>query len=92
MENLKIGTFFIGFMGWYILIMSILWIFATEIIFVSDFQAFTGTTYADYLANPSDRIFAQMYIITKKLIGFIFLTTGIFVIFINQKCYRKDEK
>jgi hypothetical protein len=89
-SKLEIGSFFINFMGFYILVMAILWIFATEIMFVSDFQVFTGTAYADYLT--SDPIYAQMYIITKKLIGFIFLTDGIFVLFINYKIYRKGEK
>jgi hypothetical protein len=58
--------------------------------FVSDFEVYTTTTYAEYLA--SDPIYAQMYIITKKLIGFIFLASGIFVYFITQKSYRKGEK
>jgi hypothetical protein len=89
-SKLEIGSFFINFMGFYILVMALLWIFATEIMFVSDFQVFTGTTYAQYLA--SDPIYAQMYIITKKLIGFIFLTDGIFVLFINYKNYRKGDK
>ncbi|MFX1496768.1 MAG: hypothetical protein ACFFBH_04510 [Promethearchaeota archaeon] len=89
-SKLKIGSFFVSAMGVYIVVMSILWIFATEIMFVSDFQVFTGETYAQYLI--SDPIFAQMYIITKKLIGIIFLACGIFVLFINHMSYRKGEK
>ena len=89
-SKLKIGSFFISAMGAYILVMSILWIFVTEIMFVSDFEVFTVITYSTYLA--SDPVFAQMYIITKKLIGFIFLTTGVFVLFINHKSYRLGEK
>lgn len=89
-SKLKIGSFFISAMGAYILVMSILWIFATEIMFVSDFEVFTGITYNVYLAT--DPIYAQIYIITKKLIGFIFLACGIFVLFINHKSYRKGER
>ncbi|MFX0106198.1 MAG: hypothetical protein ACFE75_12010 [Candidatus Hodarchaeota archaeon] len=91
-SKLEIGSFFINFMGFYILVMSLLWIFATEIMFVSDFEVFTGTTYAQYLASPGNQIYAQIYIITKKLIGFIFLATGIFVLSISYKSYRKGEK
>lgn len=89
-SKLEIGSIFMVVMAWYILVMSVLWIFVTEIMFVSDFAVFTGTTYAEYL--NSDPIYAQMYIITKKLIGFIFLASGIFVYFITQKSYRKGEK
>ncbi len=89
-SKLEIGSFFILVMAWYILVMSVLWIFLTEIMFVSDFEIFTGTTYAEYLV--SDPIYAQMYIMTKRLIGFIFLACGIFVYFINQKSYHKGEK
>ena len=89
-SKLEIGSIFMVVMAWYILVMSVLWIFVTEIMFVSDFKVYTTTTYAEYLA--SDPIYAQMYIITKRLIGFIFLACGIFVYFINQKSYRKGEK
>lgn len=78
------------FMGFFILIMSVLWIFLTEIMFVSDFKWYTDQAYADYL--DSSREFAEIYIITKKLIGFILLTNGVLVIFITQKSYRKAEK
>ena len=58
--------------------------------FVSDFAYYTGQTYQQYLAsNPS---FAQMYIITKKLIGFILLANGIMILLITHKSYSKAEK
>ena len=77
MENLKIGHFLMNFMGFYILIMGILWIFVTEIMFVSDFLWYTGQSYASYLENSSTSIYAEIDIITKKLIGFILLGNGI---------------
>jgi len=58
--------------------------------FVSDFLYYTGLTYQQYLAS-SPR-FAEMYIITKKLIGFILLTNGFMILLINQKSYSKAEK
>ncbi|MFX1569962.1 MAG: hypothetical protein ACFFCV_16530 [Promethearchaeota archaeon] len=90
MENLKIGHFLMNFMGFYILAISILWIFVTEIMFVSDFLWYTGESYASYLAtNPT---YAEIYIITKKLIGFVLLANGILVLFINNKSYKIGEK
>ncbi len=90
MENLKIGHFLMNFMGFYILVMGILWIFVTEIMFVSDFLWYTGQSYANYLAT--DRIYAEIYIITKKLIGFVLLANGVLVLFINNKSYKVGEK
>jgi len=78
------------FMGFFIIIMAILWIFVTEIMFVSDFKWYTGQTYASYLASNPE--FAEIYIITKKLIGFILLGNGILIIYITQKVYRQGEK
>ncbi len=90
MENLKIGHFLMNFMGFYILIMGVLWIFVTEIMFVSDFLWYTNETYASYLAsNPT---YAEIYIITKKLIGFVLLANGVLVLFINNKSYKIGEK
>lgn len=89
-SKLEIGSFFMIFMGFFILIMAILWIFVTEIMFVSDFKWYTGQSYSSYLASNPD--FAEIYIITKKLIGFILLGNGVLVIFITQKSYRKGEK
>ena len=66
-SRIKIGSYVMLFMGMYTLVISILWIFLTEIMFVSDFAHYTGQTYQLYLAsNPN---FAEMYIITKKLVG-----------------------
>jgi hypothetical protein len=48
MDKLKIGKFFMNFHGWYILGMGILMIFVTEIMFISDFHAYTGVTYQTY--------------------------------------------
>ncbi|MFW9971751.1 MAG: hypothetical protein ACFFDF_16285 [Candidatus Odinarchaeota archaeon] len=88
--NLRIGSFLILFMGMYTVIMALLWIFVTEIMFVSDFAYYTGMIYPDYLA--SDPRFAEIYIITKKLIGFILLANGAMIVLINQKVYRRGER
>ncbi len=92
MQNLKlkIGSFLILFMGMYTIVMSLLWIFVTEIMFVSDFAFYTGITYQTYLIGDPD--FAQIYIITKKLVGFILLGNGAMIVLINQRAYRNAEK
>jgi len=89
-SKIEIGSFFMLFMGIFTLIMSVLWIFLTEIMFVSDFAAYTGQTYIEYLATSPQ--FAEMYIITKKLIGFMLLVTGLTVILITKNSYSKGEK
>lgn len=76
-------------MGIYTIVMALLWIFVTEIMFVSDFAYYTGQTYQQYLA--SDPNFAEIYIITKKLVGCILLANGAMVVLINQKSYRNAE-
>ncbi len=89
-SKIKIGSIIMLFLGWYTIAISILWIFVTEIMFVSDFAAYTGQSYSDYLtSNPR---FAEMYIITKKLIGIMLLVIGLMILLINQYAYSKGEK
>jgi len=78
------------FMGMYTLVMSICWIFLTEIVFVSDFLAYTGQSYSDFLAS-SPR-YAEMYIITKKLFGVLMLLISLLILIITRKSYSKAEK
>lgn len=89
-STLKIGTTLMIAMGVYTLVISILWTLFTEIGFVSDFLAFTGMSYEDYLAaNP---IFAEMYIITKRMIGISMFIAALLILFVTQKSYSKGEK
>ncbi len=77
-------------MGIYTLVMSLFWIFLTEVVFVSDFLAFTGQSYSDYLAVfPKP---AELYMITKKLWGVTMLLASLLIIFITRKSYCKGEK
>lgn len=89
-SKLDIGSFFMICLGMYTLVISLLWIFLTETMFVSDFAHYTGLTYQQYLA--SDPLFAQMYIITKKLIGIMLLGNGCSILIITKKSYSKGEK
>ena len=77
-------------MGIFALVIAVLWIFITEIMFVSDFLFFTGVSYQDYLA--ASPIYAEFYIITKKLVGFMILAVSIPILFINQSGYKNGER
>jgi hypothetical protein len=91
-SKLEIGAFFMLFMGMYTLVISILWIFLTEIMFVSDFAHVTGVDFEAYFNNPATVDFAKIYIITKKLVGVMLFGIAVLIILINQKCYRKGLK
>lgn len=89
-SSVRNGSFVMYAMGIYILVMSLFWIFLTEVVFVSDFLAFTGQRYADYLAMfPKP---AELYMITKKLWGVTMLLASLLIIFITRKSYSKGEK
>ncbi len=89
-SKIEIGSWFILFLGIYTTVIALLWIFVTEIMFVSDFKWYTGQAFPDYLESNPD--FAKIYIINKKLIGFMLLTIGLLILLINQYAYRKGEK
>ena len=76
-------------MGVFTLVISLLWIFLTDVGFVSDFETFIGQDWEDYvLNNPLE---AEIYLITKRLIGVLMLPISILVILITQKSYRRAE-
>ena len=89
-SSVRNGSRIMYVMGIYTVVMSLFWVFLTEIIFVSDFLAFTGQSYADYLAISPET--AELYMITKKLWGFTMLLIGFLIIFITRKSYSKGEK
>lgn len=89
-SSVRSGSWVMYAMGIYTLVMSLFWIFLTEVIFVSDFLAFTGQSYADYLASVPKP--AEIYMITKKLWGVAMLLVSLLIIFITRKSYCKGEK
>jgi hypothetical protein len=92
MDNMKLGTFFMNFMGFYILGMGILMIFVTEIMFISDFYEYTNHayTYQEFLAI--NRNVAEIFILQKKIMGFMISGIGVLVLFIIKKGYSVGEK
>lgn len=77
-------------MGVYVLVMSVMWVLVTEVVFVSDFMSFTGQSYADYLSTAP--AYAEIYIITKKLVGLILSVVGVLIIGVTRSGYSKGEK
>jgi hypothetical protein len=89
-SSIRNGSWVMYAMGIYALVLSLFWIFLTEIIFISDFLAFTDQSYADYLAVFPEP--AELYMITKKLWGFTMLIVSLLIILITRKSYSKGKK
>jgi hypothetical protein len=89
-SKINTGKKFMQITGWFIVVMAVLWTFATDIVFVSDFMGYTGSSFADYKLVAPD--FANIYIITKKLIGFMILASGVSTLFITHNSYINGEK
>ncbi|MFX1409606.1 MAG: hypothetical protein ACFFA6_04590 [Promethearchaeota archaeon] len=89
-SKIYIGSKVMLFLGWYTIIIAVLWIFATKIMFVSDFEAYVGVTYSEYIKLYPE--VTELYIITKKMIGIFLLMNGLLILLINQFGYSKGEK
>jgi len=89
-SSVKIASFVMLVMGIFALITAVLWIFMTEVAFVSDVAAYTGQSYSDFLtSNPKH---AELFLFQKRLIGIEKLATALLIIFITQKSYSRGEK
>ena len=86
----KIGSSIMMAMAVFALIISILWITITEVMFVSDFQAYTGEKLSDALATGSKS--AELWLTTKRLWGVELLALSLLMIFITSKSYSRGEK
>lgn len=89
-SSVKIASMILFAMGIYALITAVLWIFMTEVYFVSDVAAYTGQDYYEFLS--SDPKHAELFLFQKRLIGIERLATSLLVIFITQKSFSKGEK
>ena len=77
-------------MGLYVLVMSVMWVLVTEVVFVSDFMSFTGQSYGNYLSTSPK--YAEIYIITKKLVGLILSVVSVLIIGVTRSGYIKGER
>ena len=89
-SSIKIGSSIMMAMAVFALVVSLLWVTITEVMFVSDFLAYTGEDLADALATGSKS--AELWLTTKKLWGVELLTISLLTIFITAKSYAKGEK
>ncbi len=77
-------------MAVFALVVSLLWVTITEVMFVSDFLAYTGEDLADALATGSKS--AELWLTTKKLWGVELLAISLLAIFVTANSYTKGEK
>lgn len=89
-SSVKTASIVMMVMGVFTLVISLLWIFLTDVGFVSDFETFIGQDWQEYVvSNPLE---AEIYLITKRLIGVMMFPLSILIILITQTSYRKAEK
>ena len=89
-SSVKIASTVMMAMGIYALVVSLFWMLMTEVMFVSDFTAYTGQSLSDALASGSKS--AELWLIVKRLIGVELLPISLLMIFITQKSYSRGEK
>ena len=89
-STLRIGYSIMMAMAVFALVVSILWISITEVMFVSDFLAYTGQSLSDALAAGSKS--AELWLTTKRLWGVGLLGISVLMMFVTVKSYSKGEK
>ena len=88
--SVKSGSIVMMVMGVFTLVISLLWIFLTDVGFISDFETFMSQPWQEYvLSNPRN---AEIYLITKRLIGVEMFPISILILLIAHKSYRRAEK
>ena len=89
-SHVKIGSSIMMAMAVFALVISILWVTITEVMFVSDYLAYTGENLSDALDAGSKQ--AELWLTTKKLWGVELLAISLLMIFITARSYSKGEK
>ena len=77
-------------LGIYTIVMSIFWVTITETMFVSDFAAYTGQNVSEHRETSPKT--AEIYVITKRLVGVELLLVGVLVALISHNSYAKGER
>jgi len=77
-------------MAVFALVVSILWISIMEVMFVSDFLAYTGQSLSDALAAGSKS--AELWLTIKRMWGFELVGISILMIFVTARSYAKGER
>jgi hypothetical protein len=89
-SSVKIGSSIMMAMAVFALVISLLWVSITEVMFVSDFLAYTGQDLSNALAAGSKS--AELWLVTKRLWGVELLAISLMAMFITAKSYAKGEK
>ncbi len=89
-SSVKIGSSIMMAMAVFALVISLLWVSITEVMFVSDFLAYTGQDLSDALAAGSKS--AELWLVTKRLWGVELLALSLLTMFVTAKSYAKGEK
>jgi hypothetical protein len=89
-SSIKIGSSIMMGMAVFAFVISILWISITEVMFVSDFLAYTGQSLSDSLASGSKA--AELWLTTKRFWGIELLGMSSLMMFITSRSYAKGEK
>jgi hypothetical protein len=89
-SSVKIGSSIMMAMAVFALIVSILWVSITEVMFVSDFLAYTGQGLSDALDAGSKS--AELWLTTKRLWGFELVGISVLMIFVTARSYAKGER
>ena len=89
-STLRIGYSIMMAMAVFALVVSILWISITEVMFVSDFLAYTGQSLSDALAAGSKS--AELWLTTKRLWGLELIGISVLMIFVTARSFSKGEK
>jgi uncharacterized membrane protein HdeD (DUF308 family) len=88
--SVKIGWKVMLAVGIYMLVVGLLYIFLTKPTFRDDFTSFTAKSWSDFLTNNTEA--AQLFIMRQRLLGAMVLASGLFIVLIAWKSYRKAEK
>jgi hypothetical protein len=86
----RIGTSLMMAQAVYALVVSLAWVFVTEVMFVSIYAGYAGQTLSDALAGHSKP--AELWLITQRLVGVELVAISLLMIFITQRSYSKGEK
>jgi hypothetical protein len=89
-SSVKIGSSIMMAMAVFTFVASILWVSITEVMFVSDYLAYTGQGLSDALAAGSKS--AELWLTTKRLWGVELLAISLLMIFVTARSYSKGEK
>ena len=89
-SSVKIGSSIMMAMAVFALVISLLWVSITEVMFVSDFLAYTGQDLSDTLDAGSKS--AELWLVTKRLWGVELLAVSLLMMFITAESYAKGEK